>query len=275
MRLATLKTGEVVAVDQGRVSSVQEGSRTFAGTMLDLIQNSAKLQIAREPTRPAELTDFGAPLQTPSKIVAIGLNYLDHATETELALPETPLVFAKFPNALTGPADPIVIPTTLTKQVDYEVELAVIIGRRAKNVSKVRALEYVFGYTVLNDISARDLQFGDKQWVRGKSLDSFCPTGPVIVTADEIPNPQTLELGCSVNEQSLQHATTRDMIFGVADLIEHLSYAFTLEPGDIIASGTPSGVGFTRQPPVYLRPGDVVRTWIGGIGELINPVVAA
>ncbi len=241
--------------------------------MLELIRDLLNLQLDNSGGRRVEMQELGAPLTNPSKIIAIGLNYLDHASETRLDLPATPLVFAKFPSSITGPTDPIRIPQALTSQVDFEVELAVVIGRKAKNVSKSRALEYVFGYTVLNDISARDVQFGDKQWVRGKSLDTFCPLGPVIVTADELPDPQTLELGCSVNGKTLQQANTKDMIFSVADLIEHLSHAFTLEPGDIIATGTPSGVGFSREPPIYLQPGDTVRTWIQGIGELVNPVV--
>lgn len=268
MKLGTLKTGEVVELRS-------DGAYTLnVGSMLELITqgNGTHARGEARTVSPVELT---APLLNPSKIIAIGLNYVDHASETKLELPKTPLVFAKFPNSLTGPTDPIYLPETLTTQVDYEVELGVVIGKRAKNVARERALEHVFGYTVLNDVSARDLQFGDTQWVRGKSLDSFCPLGPVIVTADDIPDPQTLALGCEINGQVLQKDTTQNMIFGVAELIERLSHSFTLEPGDIIASGTPSGVGFTRQPPIYLRPGDTLRTWVEGVGELVNPVVAA
>jgi 2-keto-4-pentenoate hydratase/2-oxohepta-3-ene-1,7-dioic acid hydratase in catechol pathway len=218
---------------------------------------------------------FDAPLRNPSKIVAIGLNYFDHAKESNMEIPKSPLVFAKFNNSITGPTDPIKIPTEITQQVDYEAELGVIIGKRTKNIEKEKALEYVFGYTILNDVSARDIQFSDKQWVRGKSLDTFCPMGPVIVTIDEIPDPQNLEIGCSVNGVTLQQDNTKNMIFSVAELISQLSRSFTFEPGDIIATGTPSGVGFSRKPPVFLKPGDVVCTWIKGIGELMNPVVTA
>ncbi len=182
-------------------------------------------------------------------------------------------MFTKFRNSISGPVDDIVIPKDLTKEVDYEVELGVIIGKAAKNVSKEEALNYVFGYTVLNDVSARDLQFGDGQWVRGKSLDTFCPSGPIIVTADEITDPQNLELGCEINGKSYQNDNTKNMIFGVADIISILSHSFTFEPGDIIATGTPSGVGFIRKPPVYLKDGDIVTSWIKEIGKLINKVV--
>ena len=269
MKLATLKIGEVV-----EVRGDQAYPLTSPATMLEFIQQSGTVT-SYGTARPVSPADLAVPLSNPSKIIAIGLNYVDHANETKLELPKTPLVFAKFPSSLTAPTDPIFLPEALTTQVDYEVELGVVIGKRAKNVARNQALEYVFGYTVLNDISARDLQFGDTQWVRAKSLDSFCPLGPVIVTTDELPDPQGLALGCAVNGRTLQQDTTRNMIFGVAELIEQLSHAFTLEPGDIIASGTPSGVGFTRQPPIYLRPGDILRTWVEGIGELVNPVVAA
>ncbi len=166
----------------------------------------------------------------------------------------------------------IKIPKRLTQKADYEVELAVVIGKQGKNITKESALDFVFGYTVINDISARDLQFSDGQWVRGKSLDTFCPMGPVIVTKDEIPDPQNLKLICEVNGERLQNDSTKNMIFGVADLISILSEAFTLEPGDIIATGTPSGVGFSRKPPIYLKEGDIIKTSVEGIGELINRV---
>lgn len=222
--------------------------------------------------RPVKKEDYDAPVSTPSKIVAIGLNYLDHASESQMDVPDTPLVFTKFSSSIISATDTIEIPVDLTREVDYEVELGIVIGKNAKNISPEEALSHVFGYTVINDISARDLQFSDEQWVRGKSLDTFCPLGPVIVTADEIDDPQNLDIGCSVNGQTLQEANTRDMIFGVAELVSSLSHSFTLEAGDIIASGTPQGVGFSRKPPIYLTAGDTVRTWVSGIGELNNPV---
>lgn len=213
-----------------------------------------------------------APLRNPGKIVAIGLNYIDHASESKMELPKHPLVFTKFNSSITGPYDPIIFQSSLTEKVDYEVELAVVIGKRAKNVTKDSALDYVFGYTVINDVSARDIQFADGQWVRGKSLDSFCPMGPYIVTADDIPDPQTLQLTCSINGEILQIASTKDMIFNVADLISILSHSFTFEPGDIISTGTPSGVGFSRKFPMYLKNSDVMVTEVQKIGKLINKV---
>ncbi len=280
MKLATLKDGRLVAISDNQYVPLEKAG--FEGTMLDLIcAGKGKLESLAEFLKSVldkdslDSENLDAPLQNPSKVVAIGLNYVDHASEQKTELPETPLVFTKFPNSITSPYGPILIPEELTKAVDYEAELGVIIGRRAKNVSLKDALSYAFGYTVLNDVSARDLQFSDKQWVRGKSLDTFCPMGPFIVTADEIPDPQNLEIGCSVNGQTLQEANTRDMIFKVADLISQLSHSFTLEPGDLIATGTPSGVGYFREPQVLLKPGDTVRTWIKGIGELVNPVKKA
>ena len=189
-----------------------------------------------------------------------------------MELPKHPLVFTKFNSSITGPFDPIVIPSSLTEKVDYEVELAVVIGKEAKNVAKESALDYVFGYTIINDVSARDIQFADGQWVRGKSLDTFCPMGPYIVTADEIIDPQNLTLTCTININLLQNASTKDMIFSVADLISILSKSFMYEPSDIISTGTPSGVGFIRKPPVYLQNDDVMITEIKNIGKLINKV---
>jgi 2-keto-4-pentenoate hydratase/2-oxohepta-3-ene-1,7-dioic acid hydratase in catechol pathway len=213
-----------------------------------------------------------APVTNPTKVVAIGLNYRDHAAEQGAPLPKAPLIFAKFPSSITGPYDPISWDPTLTQQVDYEVELGVVIGRRARRVTEADALDYVFGYMVINDISARDLQFGDKQWVRGKSLDTFCPCGPQIVTIDEIPDPQALPIHCTVNGNTMQNSNTAQMVFGVRALVAYCSQAFTLEPGDLIATGTPSGVGTFRKPPFYLKNGDVVVTEVEGIGRLENVV---
>jgi 5-carboxymethyl-2-hydroxymuconate isomerase len=213
-----------------------------------------------------------APVGDPGKIVAIGLNYVDHATEATMEPPAEPLVFAKFPSSIIGAGAPIRWSRSLTDGVDYEAELAVVIGRPARQVSVDGALEHVFGYTCLNDVSARDLQFSDGQWVRSKSLDSFCPIGPWIVTADEVPDPQVLSIRCRVGDELLQNASTADMIFGVAELISRLSHSFTLAPGDVIATGTPPGVGWFREPRRLLRDGDVVTIEIDGIGALANPV---
>lgn len=206
------------------------------------------------------------------KIVAIGLNYIDHAAEASMTLPAEPLVFTKFPSSMVGSGAPIRVDPRLTSQVDYEAELGVIIGTTARDVPVASALSHVFGYTCVNDVSARDLQFGDGQWVRGKSLDTFCPVGPWIVTADEIPDPQALGIRCLVNGEPLQDATTADMIFGVAELVSRLSRWMSLEPGDLIVSGTPPGVGAFRSPPRYLTPGDEVVVEIERIGRLVNPV---
>ena len=210
----------------------------------------------------------------PGKVVAIGLNYLDHIRESGLEPPKQPLVFAKFPSSVVGPGDEIRLPLELTQRVDWEVELAVVIGRRAVKVAPEDALSYVFGYTVANDVSARDLQFADGQWVRGKSLDTFCPLGPVVVTANDIPDPQALRLVCRVNGEAVQDATTDLMVFGVAELISHCSHGFTLEPGDVLLTGTPWGCGEFMDPKRSLAPGDVVECEIDGIGTLRNPVVA-
>jgi 2-keto-4-pentenoate hydratase/2-oxohepta-3-ene-1,7-dioic acid hydratase in catechol pathway len=228
---------------------------------------------APEPAGGAIATaELLAPVE-PSKIVCIGLNYLDHIRECNLEVPQVPLVFAKFPSSLVGPTEPIRIPTGLTTRVDWEVELAVVIGRRARDVSRQDALDHVFGYTVANDVSARDLQFSDGQWVRGKSLDTFCPVGPVVVTADEIPDPQALRLTTRVNGETVQDATTDLMVFDVATLISFCSQSFTLEPGDLLLTGTPWGCGEFMEPPRSLVAGDVVECAIEGIGALRNPVV--
>jgi 5-carboxymethyl-2-hydroxymuconate isomerase len=212
---------------------------------------------------------------TPGKIVAIGLNYLDHIRESGAEPPARPLVFAKFPSSVIGPEDAIVIDAAVTERVDWEVELAVVIGTTARDVPEDRALRHVLGYTVANDVSARDLQFSDGQWVRGKSLDTFCPIGPVVVTADEVPDPQALRLVCRVNGEVVQDATTDLMVFGVAELIAFCSRSFTLYPGDVLLTGTPWGCGEFMDPKRSLAPGDVVECEIDGIGTLRNPVIAA
>jgi 2-keto-4-pentenoate hydratase/2-oxohepta-3-ene-1,7-dioic acid hydratase in catechol pathway len=211
-----------------------------------------------------------APVPHPPKVIGIGLNYHAHATEQGIEPPTEPLIFAKFPTTVIGPGQDIRWDRALTDQVDYEAELAVVIGRRARRVPESDALSYVLGYTCGNDVSARDLQFGDKQWVRGKSLDTFCPLGPDLITTDEIPDPQALTLRCLVNGEVLQEGSTSDMIFSVAQVIAFASRAFTLEPGDVIMTGTPPGVGVFRDPQRFLRDGDEVVVEIEGIGRLVN-----
>lgn len=210
------------------------------------------------------------PIIAPSKIIGIGLNYRDHCEEQHVEPPDHPTVFAKFPSSLLRPGGVIQWERELTQQVDYEAELAVIIGRVARHVSASEAYYYVFGYTAANDVSARDLQFGDKQWVRGKSLDTFCPLGPWIVTQDEIGDPMNLSIRSLVNGEVRQESNTSNMIFDVPHLIEFLSRSFTLLPGDIILTGTPAGVGIFRDPPLLLRDGDTVTVEIEKIGALTN-----
>ena len=208
------------------------------------------------------------------KVVCVGLNYVDHAREVELALPERPLLFAKWQSAVIASGAPVVIPAGV-EQVDYEAELAAVIGTRVTGVSVENALEAVAGYTCLNDVSARVLQFADGQWTRAKSLDTFCPIGPRVVPRDEVGDPQSLRIQCRVNGESLQEASTADMIFGVAELVAYVSETITLEPGDVIATGTPPGVAFGQPDGRYLQDGDTVEVEIERIGVLTNPVVGA
>ncbi len=214
------------------------------------------------------------PAVYPSKILAIGRNYVDHAIEGGAAPPEAPLLFNKLPNSLNAHNAPIVLPL-ISNKVDYEAELAVVIGRQAKRVSEAEALEYVFGYTLIDDVSARDLQFGDGQWTRGKGLDTFAPLGPFITTRDEIKDVQALKIEGRLNGEEMQSSNTGKMIFQVAYLVSYLSQGMTLEPGDVIATGTPEGVGVFRDPPVLLKAGDVFEVTIEKLGTLRNPVIAA
>ena len=205
------------------------------------------------------------------KIVCVGLNYVDHAREVEMELPERPLLFAKWPSAVIGDGEAIVIPPDV-EQVDYEAELAAVIGARVKGVSVENALEAVSGYTCLNDVSARAIQFADGQWTRGKSIDTFCPMGPRVVPRDEVGDPQTLRIACRVNGETMQDATTADMIFSVAEIVAFVSGTITLEPGDVIATGTPPGVAMGRPDGRYLQPGDTVEVEVERVGLLRNPV---
>jgi len=216
---------------------------------------------------------FGPPVPNPSKVIAIGLNYRDHAEEQGKAPPERPLLFAKAPSCLIGPGDPIVLPPQEGK-VDAEAELCVVLGRRARNVPAREALGFVLGYTVFNDVSGREAQYGDKQWFRGKSYDTFGPCGPWVVTADEVPDPHALPIRCFWNAVRMQESTTGQLIHRVEDLIAYISAQMTLMPGDLIATGTPAGVGVFREPPLFLGAGDRVRVEIDGIGVLENPIIA-
>jgi 2-keto-4-pentenoate hydratase/2-oxohepta-3-ene-1,7-dioic acid hydratase in catechol pathway len=282
VRLATvLGAGrtEVYVVDaDGRrglpVSALGDGLPT---TMIELIRAGEPVRshieaaVGKRPGWDEMLgMTLAAPIPAPPKILAIGRNYRGHASEEGVPLPTEPLIFAKLASAVVGPGAAIVWDEDRTTSVDYEAELAVVIGRRARNVEDRDALDFVFGYTCANDVSARDLQTRDGQWTRAKGLDTFCPLGPWIVTADEIENPQDLELECRVDGDLRQSSNTSAMVFGVAALISYLSRQFTLEPGDVILTGTPDGVGAFRSPPLFLQHGQEIVVAIEGIGELRN-----
>ena len=212
------------------------------------------------------------PIPRPGKIVCVGLNYKDHAEEQGAELPAAPLLFAKFTTSLIGPGDPIVIPSLVTK-CDYEAELGVVIGTTVRGVSKENALEAVAGYVVANDVSARDLQFADGQWTRGKSPDTFCPVGPLVPAAD-VPDPHALGIRAILNGDTVQDSTTANLIFGIDEIVSYVTQTTTLEQGDLILTGTPAGVGVFRDPQRLLQPGDEITIEIDGVGSLTNPVVA-
>ena len=226
---------------------------------------------ARNRVLSLDTLELGPPVLNPDKILCLGVNYREHAAEAQQAIPAAPMIFAKFRNCLIGPTSPILLPRVSTR-IDYEGELAVIIGKRCKSVTEQEALGYVAGYSIMNDVSARDIQAQTSQWTAGKALDTFAPLGPGIVPTSQIPDPQTLTLITRVNGQEVQHDSTANMIFSVASAIAFLSSLMTLEPGDILATGTPSGVGFKRTPPLFLQDGDVVEVEIECIGSLRNPV---
>jgi 2-keto-4-pentenoate hydratase/2-oxohepta-3-ene-1,7-dioic acid hydratase in catechol pathway len=257
IRPGLMKDGLIQAVD-------------FEGDALDLIRSRAEIRAGQGRPVPLEKARLAPPVTAPSKIIAIGLNYRDHADESKGEIPEFPLVFAKFPNSLIAHGEQIKWDRRITGKVDFEAELAVIVGETVRHCSESEAMDAVFGYTCANDVSARDLQFGDGQWVRGKSLDTFCPLGPWVVTRDEIPDPHALNIRCRLNDRLMQDSNTGLMIFRVPALISFLSRHFTLFPGDIILTGTPSGVGAFRDPSVYMKDGDRVEVEIEGIGTLEN-----
>jgi len=230
-----------------------------------------KVAGVKNPGRKIEAR-IASPIHRPSKIICLGKNYAEHAKEGGFENPEKPLIFCKTPNALSGPYDPIILPRS-SSQVDWEVELAVIISKQGKRINKTDAFDYVAGFTVMTDVSGREAQFSDSQWFRGKSFDSFAPTGPFIVTPDEIDNVNNLRLTAVVDGKIMQDGNTRDMIFDIPAIIENISEDITLIPGDIISTGTPAGVGIFRNPPVVLKPGNVVECYIEKIGTIINKVI--
>ena len=256
---------------------------SLPATMLELLQAGApaldRARQAAERARPAHVVrredvTLLPPVANPAKIICIGLNYRDHAAEVGMELPEHVTVFAKWPNTLIGDGAPIVIPAE-SHRVDYEAELAFVIGARAHHVDEADAYDYVAGYTCFNDVSVRDYQMRTSQWTLGKVWDTHGPCGPVLVTRDEIPDPHTLRISCSIDGEVLQDSSTSQLVFGIPQLVAELSSLMTLEPGDIVATGTPAGVGTSRNPKRWIRPGERVRVAIEGIGALENPAVAA
>lgn len=241
----------------------------FTGDMLDFISGDHKAKASGNKI-PIDTVSFAPAVSRPSKIIAIGLNYADHISESKGQRPDNPMVFAKFTNSLIGHNKDITWDPNLTAKVDFEAELAVVIGRETYKCPEKEVKDVIFGYTCANDVSARDLQFGDKQWVRGKSLDTFCPLGPWIVTKDEIPAPNSLAISCRLNGELMQESNTGHMIFKIPELVSFLSHQFTLFPGDVILTGTPDGVGTFREPSVYMKEGDEVIVEIEGIGRLVN-----
>ena len=261
-----------VLTDDGKIGDLTQGQDLSATEVLSCFDLDSGF-LGRQPgdTLHRSEIEIVSPVPRPGKIICIGLNYRDHAEESGMAIPTSPVIFSKFSTCSIGPNEPVIIPEGST-QTDYEAELAFVIGRRAQNVKKENALNYVFGYTNFNDVSARDFQFADGQWQRGKSCDTFAPMGEFVATTDEIPDPQNLSIKLRLNGETLQDSNTDQMIFGVAELVEFLSRFITLEPGDVVATGTPPGVGFARKPPVYMKDGDTVEVEIEGLGVLSNPV---
>jgi 2-keto-4-pentenoate hydratase/2-oxohepta-3-ene-1,7-dioic acid hydratase in catechol pathway len=287
-KLGVVQAGKIVdlAAAAGRFAQAtgQEAPLGAFTTMAHLLRasNSAKeaaggitvwaLEHAPGTVVDLETAEIDLPLANPGKIICIGLNYADHCRETDTPIPEFPVLFTKFTTSMLPHGAEISWLPETTQAVDYEAELAVIIGKKATNVPEAEAMSYVAGYTIANDVSARDAQFADEQWVRGKSFDTFCPIGPFVVTAESMPDPHALDIQCRVNGVTLQDSNTRELIFKIPYLIAYISSAITLMPGDIILTGTPYGTGYFRDPRVLLKPGDVLETEIEGIGILINTV---
>lgn len=284
MRLATLQTAQGprvvgVALD-GRFVDLCDIDPKLPTTLKGILEADQGLMAAASALAagmtkgPFVTGRLLAPIANPSKVICIGLNYRDHAIETNSPIPEEPVVFNKFPQAVVGPDDNVVLPA-VAHEVDYEAELVVIIGKQGRRIRKEDAFQYVAGYTVGNDVSARDWQKGRPggQWLLGKTPDTFAPTGPHLVTADEV-DPHNLKVQLRLNGATMQNSSTKELIFGIDELIAHLSKLFALQPGDLIFTGTPPGVGAARKPPVYIKPGDTMEVEIEGLGILVNPVVA-
>ena len=265
--------GRIVLAAHDGDAAVPIGYNDMLALIRDGDEGLDRARAAASGGTPATPERLLAPLR-PGKMLFCGVNYPDHAEENPNAvMPAEPFFFSKLPSAIVGPEEPIVIPGPET-QTDYEVELAVLVGRTARRVTRDRALDYVFGYTVVNDVSARNVQFTDNQITLGKNPDTFCPLGPVVVTRDEIPDPSALHVATYVNGERRQHGATADWLFDVPTLLEFVTRTITLEPGDLVTTGTPSGVAAFRKPPIWLRPGDTVAVEAERIGRLVNPVIA-
>jgi 2-keto-4-pentenoate hydratase/2-oxohepta-3-ene-1,7-dioic acid hydratase in catechol pathway len=270
MRLVTFQS-------EGRApqAGIVQADNRITGLGMDMISVIAAgvSSAAAGPSYNLSNVELLAPIPRPPKLICVGLNYRDHAREAGLQIPSVPTIFSKFSNVVIGPGAPIVLPKISTRP-DYEAEFAFVIGPGGRNIPAARALDHVFGYTIVNDVSARDYQMSTSQWLMGKTFDTFAPMGPWIVTADEIADPHALDISLEIGAEILQHSNTRELVFGIPALIEFISSVVTLEPGDVVSTGTPAGVGFARKPPRYLKAGDEVVIRIQGIGELRNPVAA-
>lgn len=242
---------------------------------MDMLSVIASGRVSEPAGHPMDLdsVELLAPIPRPPKFICVGLNYRDHAQEAGLPIPTVPTIFCKFPNVVVGPGADVVLPKASSKP-DYEAEFAFVIGRGGRHIPAARAMEHVFGYTIVNDVSARDYQMATSQWLMGKTFDTFAPMGPWIVTKDEIADPHALDISIEVSGEILQKSNTCELVFKIPELIEHLSTVVTLEPGDVVATGTPGGVGFARKPPRYLKPGEEMVVKIEGLGELRNRCVA-
>jgi 2-keto-4-pentenoate hydratase/2-oxohepta-3-ene-1,7-dioic acid hydratase in catechol pathway len=264
---------------QGNVLSLEDaGFSDLISVLAGGAEALAKIENWIYQPPPEALLPWGsvtllAPIPRPPKFICVGLNYRDHAIESGLPIPEIPVIFSKFSNTVIGPGAPIVLPKNSTKP-DYEAELAFVIGKPGRHIPADKWLEHVAGYTIVNDVSARDFQLATSQWLMGKTFDTFAPMGPYLVTADEIIDPHSLAIGTTINGEVLQDSNTRELIFRIPEIVARLSSVFTLETGDIVSTGTPPGVGMARKPPRWLRPGDDVIVRVEGLGELRNPVVA-
>jgi 2-keto-4-pentenoate hydratase/2-oxohepta-3-ene-1,7-dioic acid hydratase in catechol pathway len=285
MRLATIETwaGPRAALQVGdSFLDIHATDANLPGNVRQLLEAGPDVlkkvaELANLPKAvkvPVSQVKFHAPVVDPHKIVCIGLNYKDHAAESGAPIPKDPVLFSKYATALIGHGEAIVLPK-VSQEVDYEAEFVIVVGKKGRYLTLANAMEYVAGYTVGHDVSARDWQLrkDGKQWMVGKTFDTFAPMGPVLVTKDEVPDPQNLPILLKLNGEVMQNSNTKQMIFGVAELLVYLSQVFTLEPGDLIFTGTPPGVGVARKPPVYMKGGDVAEVEIEGLGLLRNPVV--